>query len=1244
METIRLRLFGGFALSRDGRDGDGLSYEKARALLAFLAVESEVSHLRKSLAALLWPDHPPTAALANLRLVLLSLRQAQESGGFSLIHVARDSLRIDPAALASIDAACFSSILSHHTVHGSQPLDEASLRRLELAASLYRGEFLTGFSLADCPEFEAWLQLQREARHRDALTLFARIADAHAERLDHASALPFALRLLELAPWSEDAHRRIMRLLALSGQPGAALAQYENCCRILHSEFGVSPGEATRQLAEQISKGALTRQQVAPGMPAPPEASALFPTERRQVTVLYCDLSLADDADADDALTALYPEHLRLCSVVRGFGGHVVPTYAGGLLAYFGYPQASEHSARHALQAALQVVRSTTANVAVRIGVHTGIVVSGGNQAVPDVSGATTSLAIRLRLIVEAGEVAVSRDCRQLAAGFFEFSEIGLQKLPGLTKPMPVFRLVGEGHARDRIEVSALTPLAGRRSELASLLAAWEDSKAGHSNVLVLVGEAGIGKSRLLWELCEQTAGEERFVRELRCHAEFRGSPFHPIIAIFESLIGFADGEDELERFARLARYLSEHHAALAEQMIPVLAGFLSLPVAAPYSELGMPLAERHDRELDMLLQLLRSLAQQAPVLLFVEDLHWADPSSLELIGRLIGRDHGFPMLAVLTARPQFQLPWPQDLAAIRTLNGLGESDIDAIIHAIAPELPESMIRSLGKRADGIPLYAEELARQVGPGEGEIIPLSLRDLLAARLDGTGDAKPTAQLAASIGRSFAVDLLTRSSLLTPPVVLQNLHVLERAGLVQSSDGVIYHFCHSLIRDAAYQSQAKAARMAAHLRIAAALQETGRPGGTGRPELIAHHLAEGGQHRDAVIYWLRAGNNAAQRGANAEAVMQYEAGLLLLEKIDGVGERFQLEFDLLNALGLASIALEGYASPVAATAHARALTLCEQHAEGQDAFRALWGLWASASSRSGYELALDLAQQLMRIADRTRDPVHLQQARFALGNTQFWRGYFDESIEHLEAAIGMHRAAYHARHVADFGEDVRITAGAYLGWVRESLGYSEAARQASTEAVALARRLHHPFSLGYALTFSALLLCRQRRPQEALQVVAETARLAETHGFHLWRIGAGIASGWARAQLGGHEGVSEIRRCVEETRIAMGGVSLVVLAPLADALVVLGRSQEAVVVIDQALQVGDGLGDHHVDAELYCLKGQALLDFDAAAVADAAFCFQQAVSIAARQNALQIEQRARAMLDGLRRQKRAPGVIN
>lgn len=1233
---LSLRLLGGFSLDRGAGLADGISYEKGRALLAYVAAESSLAHQRRGLAALFWPDLPLNAALANLRLVLLNLRQALDAADFPLLQVERDSVRVVQELLPRIDLARFLSVASED---GSCAVDdERSLARCAEAAALYRGEFLAGISLPECPAFEEWVQVHRETCQRSVLVMLARLAAACERQGAIASALPFASRYIELAPWDEDGHRRLMRLLALNGQPGAALAQYDHCRRILRSELGVAPGEAIRVLAEQIGRGELAKK-AHTDEPLRTKPLALpANNELRQVTVLYAELVVGVDADdADEAMSRLMPVFSRWRELVAACGGHVVPTYAGGLLAYFGYPVAREAAVRHALLAALAIAGDGEAGAACRIGVHTGMVVSGGTPPVPDVLGATTATTIRLRLCVAPGEIAVSADTRSLAEGYFDFADAGEQGFPGLQKPIAVSRLM---HARPdvgRLEAETqLTPLIGREMELGALLSVWDDVCTGHCHVIQLRGDAGIGKSRLLRAMRERLEGQ-CVVRELRCHAEFSQTPYHPVIAVFESLLGYTSGDSDEIRFAKLVAYVEAHHPSVADAVISVLAAFLSLPVLPPHLPVNLYAAEQREVVRDMLHRLLDNLAARLPVLLLVEDVQWADPSTLDLISGMLSIPERPPMLVLITSRTGFTPPWPEDHVPTWLLAGLPDGEIGRIISAVFPGIDPVVFRRLVARADGIPLFAEELAKFAAQDKGGTapgaIPRSLQDLLAARLDATGDAKTTAQLAATIGRAFAQDVLRLVSPQTPQGLLKSLRVLEAAALIESRDGVVHQFRHALFRDAAYLSQGREQRQAAHRHIAEALQGAGTRFVAAHPELLARHFELGGDARQAISCWLAAGNLACQQAANAEALSHFKAGLHLVDQLPDDPTRAHLEFDLLNGVGLAAIALHGYASPEAAEAHARAKRLCEQHAGNRDMFRAVWGLWVGASSRSGYEHAEDLAQQLLRMARGSEDPVQTQQAHFAIGNTLFWQGRFGEAREHLEQAIAMHRPGRHAQHIADFGEDVRITAGAYLAWALDMLGSAAEARQECAEALALARRNRHPFSLAYALTFAALLHCRQRQPEEALLLAAETARLAEHHGFHLWRVGAEVARGWASVQQGCVADVGAIARCIEDIGAVMSGVTLVVLGALADAQALAGQTEAALETIERAMRLGDAIDDRHLDAELLCLRGQCLLALSGDNAAPAAAAYREALAASRLQHAGGLERRAREALLGL-----------
>ncbi|BAO30161.1 AAA family ATPase [Sulfuritalea hydrogenivorans] len=1219
---LQLRLLGGFTLDRDGEPCK-LAYEKGRALLAYLAMEPARTHTRSSLASMFWPDLAHDAALANLRQILHSLRQTLNaaSPATPLLRVDRESVRLDPEAGLAVDAVEFSAAPSPCPATPDPAHCMSCIAGMEAMERLLGGEFMDGFALPECPGFEEWLQVQREAMHLHALGRLVRLSDCHERMGACDKSLPFAQRFLELEPWNEEGLRRVMRLLALNGQRANALARHEAFCRTLKKDLSVLPSDETHMLAERIQRGELSpdRRRMADALPvaAPPPAAA----ERRQVTVLYCELVAVGVDDPDEAL-ALLREPQALCSeIIRDKSGYLVQIRGGSLLAYFGYPRASENAARLAVQAALEVTRTAFAGLELRASVHTGMVISGDRQ-VPDAIGATSGLAIRLRQLADRGEVAISAATQRLVAGYFDCLSLGQQHLSGVTRPLEVFRVSRESGARDRLEAaSALTPLIGRKREIASLLALWRETLAGKGRFVLLRGEAGIGKSRLVLALKDAIPDPAARVRELRCVPEHSQSPFHPLTALFGFTLAFSSEDSPASKFDKLAAYVETNYPKNDPDTVALLARMLGLPVRAPYREPASSPQQQRERTLAILLDRLCLLASRQPMLLVVEDLHWADPSTLELLNLFIQRTPGVPILTVLAARPGFKPSWDENLVPTLTLNALNDADTAVLIKAVAPEIPPASIPRIIERADGIPLFAEELAREIAATDQPAIPSTLHDLLMARLDGMGEAKTVAQLAAAIGREFSVDLLRKIAPFDDATLKALLGQLRDAGLLLGDIRSDMHFRHSLIRDAAYQSQTRDERAATHRRIGAALEAAG----TGiRPEVLAQHWAAGGEAREAVTCWIAAGKLASQHSASQEALAHFKSGLALIEALPAGPERLRMELDLQIGLGSAATATQGYASAEGAAAYARAMALCDWQESGPDMFPAIWGLWASASSRDGYPHALELAHRLLRMADQDDDPIHAAQGHFAVADTLYWQADFHAAREHLEHAVATCLPAHHKRHVADFGEDAGVTAGSYLSWVLWFLGFPDQARETSRKTLVLARRLGHPYSLAYALTFAAILHCRLRLPTKALSLAKETFEVASQHGFPLWQIGAMLSSGWARVMQGKHDGIESLQHCVETTRAAMGGVTLVVLEPLVDAYVALELFDAALSVNENALATGSAIGDHHVDAELHRLKGESLRGLENACEAEA--CFHRALEISRGQHAKSLELRA------------------
>lgn len=1231
----RLQLLGPFALVCNAQPCE-LAYEKGRALLAYLALDPGRSHPRAALAALFWPDMERATALANLRLVLHNLRQKLPSADpdHAALQISRDAVVLRADADLDLDAARFAAPTPACTALPPPAWCDTCLADMEAIAALYRGEFLEGVSLPDCPEFEDWLQVQRESLLQRALGRLSVLSDHYARVGAHQRALPFAQRFLALDPWNEHGLRRVMRLLALSGQRDVALAQHDKWCRVVADELGLSPSDETRALVQSIRTNAptLATRRATDGQPQAPMVAAMPAAQRRQVTVLHCALDVVAEEDQEDALQLLAGPQSRCSEIVRAYSGYLVQVHGGSLLAYFGYPHASENAARQAVQAALTLSRTALVGVEVRVGVHTGMVISGGEHNVPDAIGATSGLAIRLRQEVGPGRVAISAATQRLVAGYFECTSLGPRALAGARHPVEVFLVEQESGAQDRLQAAAtLSPLVGRAQELAMLHAIWREAHHGVPRSVLLRGEAGIGKSRIALSLRQALQAQPMGLTELRCLPEYSQSPFHPLVALLHAILAFAPADTPLARFERLAAYVAQHYPADDPDVLPLLAKLLSLPLPAPYAEPVTSPAEQRQKTLQIVFDRLYALAQPHPLLLVVEDLHWADPSSLELLHRIVTQKRAGIVMALFTARTGFKPPWPDSACTALDLAALNVAEAGALVDALMPGLAPAAVQSIVERADGIPLFVEELAKEVAAIAAKdalspdrwAIPSTLQDLLAARLDGIGAAKPVAQWAATIGREFSVDLLRTISGLEDAALTHALRQLRDVGLVRATSATVYQFGHALIRDAAYQSQTRSEREVTHKRIATALQAGGSEN---RPELLAQHWAAGGANREAASCWAAAGQLASQHCANQEAILHFKAGLALLETLPLDAQRIRTELALQIGLGTAYCATQGYTCAAGAKAFSRAVVLCTEHEGGLDMFVAIWGLWASASLRVDYDHSLELAQQLQRMAEQGGDPIQHQQAQFALGVTHFRRGDIVVAYGHFQRVGAQYLPTHHAAHVAAFGEDAGVTNGSYRSAVLWFLGLPDQAAAVSTQTLAYARQLGHPFSLAYALTFAMFLHCHLRQPQAALVLADEAQVLVDKHGFALWKMGTMLCRGWAQAQLGQPEGVVLMQHCVDATHLAMGTVEAVAMVPLADVYVATGQFDTALRVIDQALATAAEKGDHHQDAELHRLKGEALWGQSPAHGAIAKALFEQALAISQQQGAQSLAVRA------------------
>ena len=716
-----------------------------------------------------------------------------------------------------------------------------------------------------------------------------------------------------------------------------------------------------------------------------PTLSGTSEAERRQLTVLFCDLvdstTLARQLDPEDYREVVRAYQATCAAVIQRFDGYIAQYLGDGLLVYFGYPQAHEDDAQRAVRTGLEILDALAAlqarlaadkgiRLAVRLGIHTGLVVVGavgtGGRQEALALGDTPNVAARLQSLAAPDTVVVSDATWRLVQGYFAGHDLGPQTLKGVETPVQVYRVLGTSGAQSRLDVVSprgLTPLVGREAEMALLRERWAQARDGLGQVVLLSGEAGIGKSRLVQVLHEHVTAEPHTRLEWRCSPYAQQSPLHPVIAHLHRLLRWRPDDTPAEKLGVLEETLAASGLALPE-VVPLIATLLSLPLPERYPPLTLTPQRQRQKTLDALLVWLLTEATRQPVLLIVEDLHWIDPSTLEFLTLLIDQGPTARLLTLLTCRPEFQTPWGfrAHLTPL-TLSRLPRPQATQMTVRVTggKALPSEVVEQIVTKTDGVPLFVEELTKMVlesgllregeeryeltGPLPPLAIPATLHDSLMARLDRLATVKDVAQLGATIGRTFAYELLQAVSPLDGVTLQHGLRQLVEAELVYQR-GVppqaTYTFKHALIQDAAYQSLLRSTRQQYHQRLAQVLVERFSETVETQPELLAHHYTEAGLSAQAIPYWQRAGQRALQRSAYAEAIGHLTTGLEVLQTLPDTPERAQHELALHVALGGALIGTKSYSAPEVEHSFARARALCQQLGETPEFFHILYGL--------------------------------------------------------------------------------------------------------------------------------------------------------------------------------------------------------------------------------------------------------------------------------------------------------------
>ncbi len=1031
------------------------------------------------------------------------------------------------------------------------------------------------------------------------------------------------------------------------------------------TELGVNLVGHRRRLLDAIAARRTAATVVQDELRTQPDA------ERRQLTIMFCDLvgstRLAERLDPEDLREVIGAYHRAVAQVVARFEGFVAKYMGDGVLVYFGYPRAHEDDAERAVRTGLGAIAAVdglevkSVKLQVRIGIATGLVVVGdligeGSAQEQLVVGEAPNIAARLQSLAEPNSVLIAASTRRLVGDLFEYRDLGAVAIKGITEPVQTSHVLWPSVTASRFEAmhgSALNRLIGRDREIELLLRLWARVIRGDGQVVLISGEAGLGKSRISAALEQRLRAEPHLRLRYFCSPYYQDSALYPVIDQLGRASGFTREDTRAAKLDKLEAVLTR--AGAPSEDVALLADLLSLPLSERHWLPNLSPQRKKERTLDALIGQLEGLARKQPVVIVFEDAHWIDPTSRELLGLAIERLRSLPALLVVTFRPEFQPPWlGQPQVSMLALNRLDRQDRIAMIASIADKpLPGEVVEQIVDRADGVPLFIEELTKNIlesgllreeadryvldRPLPPFAVPTSLHDSLMGRLDRLVSVRFVAQVGAAIGREFSYTLLHAVCCLSESELRTTLARLVDADLVfqrGAPPDAVYTFKHALVQDAAHGSLLRRSRQHLHAQIADALLAQSPELTETEPDLFAQHYAEAGLIEKSIAFWHR----SAARSNLAEAAVQFRKGIDLLELQPSSPECLRQKLELWSALGAVLHALRGYAAP-----------------ETGDAFLGAWKLWEQLGSPSEYmqvpfgqiryhvhhgELALaqSLDEDLLRLARQRNDGADLALAHYSSGRTLMFAGGFTAARSHLEAALALHDPVAARARAHQLGFFHHPHAHGFLGIVLFALGYPEQGLAQSNAGIEEAEQLNDPHTFAGNLLLGAGLalllgddgaLCKRNEQLDALAI---------EQGFTLYRAQATINRGWAKLKSGDvPQGTSLLRRGLADYR-ATGAQAWVpfYLALLARACEMGSQVDEATRLLEDALQLADQNGERWFAAELNRHRGQLLERQGNAEAAEA--CYNCALTLAATQRARVWELRAAASLARLRRDPR------
>ena len=994
--------------------------------------------------------------------------------------------------------------------------------------------------------------------------------------------------------------------------------------------------------------------------------------ERRQITVMFCDLvdstKLASRIDPEDFRWVMQAFQKSCGAVIERHGGHISQYRGDAIEAYFGWPIAQEDAAERAVRAALEVIEAVKTipapqALSTRVGICTGIVVvseagAGGDPGKPSAAvGETLHVAARLQSLAAPNGIVIAEMTSRLISARFEREDLGPQQLKGVAEPVRAFRVRRVREDTSRFEAAqskALTPLVGRQAELALLQQLWREAKHGDGQAIFVSGVAGIGKSRIVYELEEWLRRERHVALKFQCLPHCMQSALFPVIQRFQRMADLSNEDSETTRLQKIEKLLSKGLDE-PDRALPFVAEMMSIPTRSREALHGLTPQQVKAQTLRLLAELLCGIARKVPVLCVLEDAHWIDPSTQELLELALGQIEKERILLLVTHRPEYQLyPRMHVHVSSLTITRLGRRDVAQMARlALRDRITSTaVVDRIVADSDSIPLFVEELARgAVEPQKGQqtdanairleptaasSVPETLRDSLMARLDRAPDARKVAQMASVIGREFSYKMLARLSSLSSPQLQSTLDHLEQNGVIQEIEAPSYSrytFKHALLRDAAYESLLKSSRREIHAKVAAAIEQESPELVTNQPELLAYHHNLAGDAELAARFWILGGRRAHGRSANLEARTLFQNALASLASLSPTPERSVMEMETHLSLGLCCIALEGYSAGATRKAFERACELSVQLREPRKEFQAIFGQWGHFWMRAQHDRAIELGKTLLAKAKVLQDVTSEMLAHRCLGSTLFTHGQFVQARDHLERALALGNEVAGAGSLSsNYAVHPAIAAQLMLAWDLWILGYPGLARGSVLQALDQAVQRAHPYTLAFAHYVTSAVHLLRGEFQQSLDHATRSLEISNEHQISLYALYSRFGQGCALAKLGDPEhAILNIREAIEEAnRSELGYMRGFMLGGFATVQAETGDAESAIATLDEALkQVGEVAG-RAWEAELRRLRGDIVLLARPDATHEAEQSLHDAVAVARKQCARSLELRASCSL--------------